>query len=453
MGFDAKINEQSLFEFIKFDFVLHGATFFKNINRLKYSSVNCFYGDGEVTFQQYSNWKDFEPINTNSVQENSEIIFSLLDRAVQRTLINVSSPAVTISGGLDSRVIAGLITCSQGGGAPAFFHCPLSLIETRSAQGVVDVLGGEMESFPLKDRLSRILSVPVEYGDGCTSINQFWLFELFKKGISPTEVDCVFDGFFLDTLMKPSHPWMYYDKEISRQDSKDLLGLIYGLPKGYYAQYFFDSKYQHMGDKALAAARIFLEELGQINDADQLCRSMYLRTRGERYVFPMSNVNQNFCNVRFPGLDYDLFDYCMTLPSWQIRSPEVYLQIFNTFFPELSLVEWAQTGYPVCDGIQKQARTTNKLRDVIAFYLLRLSVGKIDFFTPSADVNYSFRKDISFRREVLNLFRNKYCIRQGLIGEKGFRRLVNNILIGKNDFFILERLLAIELFFAKFVDG
>lgn len=457
-GFDAKINKQSLFQFIKYDFVLDGATFFKSINRLSYASINCFYLNGDVSSQQYANWKEPESINTNSVNANAEIIYSLLDRAVRRTLKNVSSPAVTISGGLDSRVIAGLISRIQGGKPPAFFHYPLSPSETRGATGVVDILGGKMATFPFQNRLSRILSVPVEYGDGCTAVNQFWLFELFKEKIEPAEVDCVFDGFFLDMLMLPPHSFMHYGKHISYQnmkkrEGKTFLDKIYGLPSGYFDQYFFDSKCFNMDGNALETGSVFLDELKKMDDG-QFCRNMYLKTRGDRYVYPMANLNQTFCDIRFPGLDYDLFDFCMTLPEWQIRCPEVYIQVFKAFFPELCHVEWARTSRPLCEGIHSHVNglKNNGLKNAMKFYLLRLSRGKIDFHTPHTDASYLFRRNVTFRKAVLDLFSGDRCIKQGVIGKKGLRRLLNNILLGKNDFFILERLLAIELFFSTFVD-
>jgi hypothetical protein len=453
--FDDQINYGAVADFLKFEWVTNDETFFKNINRFSAGTISII-NNGKLRIKQYFKWPSEIQRNNKSVDENAEQGFYLLRKAVDRVLEGVSFPGVTISGGLDTRIITGFLHkyCIQ---QPFLYHCYFSKNELAGAKGVAETYGINLT---IEDRLrlsDGIEKIPIKYGDGCTSLNQFWLSKLYSRIEIMNNSNCIIDGFILDLLFNLYGFAIYeykskkYDEQsqLTEKDKRNLANQIYGLPEGYFLKYFNNSILKDINTIALDNVEKQCSTI-LCNDTVHFSRILYLMTRGKRYVYMMPSVNQRFCPIRFPGLDYDLIDYCMKLPIYQFKEPLVYLKIFEKHFPELNEVVWAKTGQPLKHGVIKPKRYNKYLTD-INYILKRISFGKIDFKTSSNDYNRLFREDKLFRSSIINFFNDGQCLSNRIIGIEGLERLYNDIYYGRNNFFILERLLAIELFFRFFV--
>ena len=78
-------------------------------------------------------------------------------------------------------------------------------------------------------------------------------------------------------------------------------------------------------------------------------------------------------------------------------------------------------------------------------------MGIVDLESSMTDYNRLFRRNKQYRDSIIHLFQNGQCITNNIIGNKGLIRLFKDIYYGKNDFFVVERLITIELFFRCFV--
>jgi hypothetical protein len=448
--FDKKINYPGIADFIKFEWVTNDATFFQNINRFSAATINVF-SEGNLKTTKYYNWPSDIVRNNCSIEENAEKGFNLLKRAVNRTLTGVSFPGVTISGGLDSRILAGFIHLA--GFEPSLYHCRTTQNETIGARGIAGALNVTLfESSPLR-LYDGIENFAILNGDGCTSINQFWLMKLFKDIIMEKAIDCVYNGFFLDMLLNPPdymcYHYMVKDKIVGNTDKRYLANTIYGLPEGYLIKYFADSRLANINEIALNNIEKYLSSI-ECEDPVYFSQILYLLTRGKRYTLMMPILNEAFCSIRFPGLDYDLVDFGLSLPVFQFQNPLVYFRIFEKYFPELNEIVWGKTGMPLIKGMQPEKKL-GKPMNYIRFIVRRLTLGKIDFGTLKYDYNYLLRNNKEFRAMIMKILCNNYCIQEGIIGNKGLHTLISHIDYGRNIFGILERILTIELFFNYFV--
>lgn len=452
--FDNKINFYAIADFLKFEWVTNDATFFQKINRVSAGTINYFNQNG-LKVKQYYTWPaEIERYNC-SIEENAEQGYNLLCRAVKRVLKGLSSPGVTLSGGLDTRIITGFI--NRMGVRPILYHCLLNHSEEMGARGVSKIYNINLETEAPLRLTNKITDLPITYGDGCTCINQFWLNKLYGKIYEDELSDCIIDGFNLDLLLN-LYGFAVYDYNsknfeeqgvLAEEDKENIADIIYGLPKRYFKQYFNSSV---IADVNALALRNIAKQCSMITNKDivHFCRILYLMTRGKRYVYMMPYINQRYCDIRFPGLDYDLIDFCMHLPTNQFRNPLVYLKIFEKYFPELNEIIWAKTGKPLKDGING-IKKDNKFFKDLKYIIKRATFGKIDLETPEGDYNRIFRKDKPFRDSIILFLREGQCKTNGIVNQGGLERLFSDIYNGRNNFFILERLLTIELFFRSFV--
>ncbi len=451
---DDQINQDAIADFLKFEWVTNDATFFRKINRISSGTINIFSEEG-LKVKKYFLWPEEIPRNNQSVEKNAEQGYDLLFNAVRRVLTGLSSPGVTLSGGLDTRIITGLI--NRIGIRPLLYHCLLSNNERLGAQGVADIYDMHLDTEePLKLKY-KINELPIIYGDGCTSINQFWLNRLYRRIHNDNASDCVIDGFNLDLLLNLYGFAIYSYKSstfmehgiLADEDKTNIADIIYGLPKGYINKYFNGNSITNINEIGLSNIS---RQCSIISNKDivHFCRILYLMTRGKRYVYMMPYINQQYCDVRFPGLDYDLIEFCMHLPTFQFRQPLVYLKIFENYFPDLNEVIWAKTGLPLKRGMTRPKKYSGYIKE-LRYFLKRITLGKVDLETPRNDYNRMFRNDKIFRNSIINILRDGQCIMNGVIRSNGLEKLYDDICYGRNNFFILERLITVELFFRTFV--
>ena len=399
--FNKDINYDAIKDFIKFEWVTNDATFFKNINRFHSGSVYIF-SENKQTNHIYWNWPKKVDRNRLTVEENADHCFKQLQKAVGETCTGLKMPAVTISGGLDSRIIAGILNNENN---ICLYHCPNNNYENLGARGVAKALNIKLrESPPL--RLCKDFQMDtLMLGDGCTSINQFWLQNLFEKIKNEKITDCVFDGFFLDMLLNPPDFMSYHygikDYITGDKDKITIIDKIYGLPAEYLEKYFFDSQLTDINKVSLNNVAHYCSDI-ETEDAVYFSQILYLMTRGKRYSHMMGNINQHFCSIRFPGLDYNLINSCLNLPVEQFKTPYVYLRIFEKYFPELNNVIWAKTGLPLSRGIQPLKKSGKYLSE-LNLIIRRLTLGLVDFISPRTDNNYLFRRNRQFHFLIIKI--------------------------------------------------
>jgi len=455
--FDNQINFSAIADFIKFEWVTNDATFFKNIERFQAGKISIF-NEGRLESKEYYFWPAVIPRNNISILENAEHGFELLNNSVKRVLSGVSSPGVTLSGGLDSRMITGLI-CRLSI-QPSLYHCLLNKNEKLGAQGVANVYNIDLRIEAALRLTYKICGLPIMYSDGCTSINQFWLTKSYQNIFHDNIADCVIDGYSLDILFNlfGMNDFVRYNLPskssdelgiITDENRRIIANKIYGLPKGYIEKYFNGSE---LGNIDKISLRNIEKQCSFIknNDIIHFCQMLYWVTRGKRYVYMMSYINQHYCDIRFPGLDYDLIDFCLQLPIYQLIQPIVYFKIFEIYFPELHEVIWSKTGIPPKMGLKTPKKVNEFLKEA-KYILRRATLGRVDLESSESDYNRLFRKDKRFRNTIIHFLRDGQCVKNGIILTKGFERLYNDIYYGRNDFSVIERLIAIELFFRYFV--
>jgi hypothetical protein len=451
--FKDEVNLSAMADFIKFNWVTNDATFFKNVNRFPSATVFVFQTEN-IDVTSYCTWPAQVEVNKATVEENAERGYTLLRSAVENVLDGVYFPGITLSGGLDSRMITGLIR--DIGRTPFLYHCLTERCETLAAQGVAETYQLPLISEEILRLRDGFETFPLEFGDGCTSVAQFWLTKLLKRIKEIGQVDCIIDGFLLDLLFNLYGFFIdSYQAEngksvrfLTVENKRDIADRIYGLPKDYLDRYFKETVLGDINLTALKNVGVYCSKVS-CSDVAQFSRMLYLLTRGKRYVYMMSFVNKAFCEKRFPGLDYNVIDFGMSLPVEHYREPKVYLMIFRRYFPELCKVLWAKTGMPLERG-KRIPSIIDRYSGLLRHALRRASHGIVDFTDGVNDNNYLFRRDKVFRQSVISLLEGGYCIRNGIIRRKKLVEIFESICSGRNEFGILERLITVEFFFRRF---
>ena len=167
----------------------------------------------------------------------------------------------------------------------------------------------------------------------------------------------------------------------------------------------------------------------------------------------LPNVQRQYVEYAYPGLDYDLVDFCLRLPVRHKREANFLRALIRRRYPEAAAVPWAKTDRPLSDGKRWGEKLSERLalQTLTRYALFRLSGGRVDR-GHHGDLNRRFRKDPSFRAVYEEVLRDPRTGDRGLIDVDGIGRLIGLVDRGAPLFTLIQSLVTVELWYRRFMD-
>lgn len=327
---------EAILSFFSLGFFLDDRTYFKDIQMLLPSSVYRISANGQL-LEHLRYWEWYHSVDANrSYRDTVEIYHILLKQAVDRC-IQHGSYILPISGGLDSRSIAGMLPKEIQ--SYSYGYTPNS-IEIAIANSIAKVRAFHFKAHVIHPYLFERIDEITRVLHGCQDITQArqcsvnaWVKE---NGTS------ILTGLWGDV-------WC------------NQMGLADGLPKEDNLSVYTLKKFQksghswlinHLCQPQLYSQQIDLkmwietglDDFAEIEDLDFRIKAY----KTSRWAFRWSNASLRGFELgatpRIPYYDIDLINFFCTVPTAFVRERRLQIDQLKFYAPELASIKWQETG-------------------------------------------------------------------------------------------------------------
>ena len=436
----------AVYEMIDLHMVLGNRTFLKEITTVPPATVIRLTVQG-TDVRRYWNWagatRGAEATPTPKRDYVGET-YEKIESAILRSVRGASKVAVTLSGGLDSRMIAAVLARHK---VPIHLYNMDYGRESPIARAVADVLGVKLQVLPPHRDPTHIMFGGHDAVDCLYHVNQTWGWDLGEQA-AKDGCDLTMDGLAFDTILG----------SVLRSEGSGPEALARGLMETFH-NYDVVTLSRVVG-KPLAEKiheMIFaslLEQAGAcIAEAGEWASECFVMTnRIRKYTFGWGLANMHYLPGAFPYVTRDLFEHCMRLPLELRLEHRLYRQIYRERFPELARIPWAKTGLPLDQyGVPPESSPWLSRLDAL---VRRLTWGRITF-QGRGDLDAEFRRRADMQAPFLQCLLHP---EPATLGHTLPATTVPDTLeqqrIGRNYVSFLQSLFTVENFLARMVrDG
>lgn len=451
-GAPRKIDRLSIQDMFNFGYIGGARTFFEDIRLFEPGTVLTVLPEA---VEQRKYW-DYRYWNTEGKASFDELVEEggrLIEQAVSRHLDRFPRVGVPLSGGLDSRTI--LSFAARQRQPLEVFHCAWYAREERIARELCRLNQGNWHGFdPLQFDVAETTREGMAISDGDVHCHQFWFLPVAREICRQEWAEVLLDGYLMDVFFGDTFLVLPAKEEYSTAEKRGIINGIWRRGRPIFVEKAFRSEfyreYEEANRTSIEAGMARIEEPHLSNFVHRFS----LANRSNRYSVALPNVQRQYVEYGYPGLDYELTDFYLRLPPEYKEGARFYRAILVQQFPDLARVSWIKTGRPLgCDKtwLDKLLGGRLAVRQLGTLGLLRLSAGRLDW-SHRADLNRHFRQDPGFRNFFTGILEDPRTRSRGIIDREGVRRLIGFVDRGWPVITLIQSLVTVELWFRKFVD-
>lgn len=350
-AFEKKLSLVAVAEYMRFQQLLGGKTFFEDIYLLPPASVATYsLANGSLAIRNYWSFADIPRLGPNTpYQEIVEESARLFQQAVDMLSSDSKRVGLYLSGGLDSRLIAGCLAKRHTTFATISYGDPES-IDVRLARRIAASLGSQHHVFAFTDG-----SWVQQYADLHLDLTEGHHSWIHSHGISTLSearalIDVNLTGWGVDTGIG-GHYWdPLLDEAVDDWAFTCHLFYLYnqkyqwpGLSEAEEHSLYHDALQRSMLGLAFDS---FSREVDRLNEYAYEQRAEYFnvlnhnRRATQHYVVFNSSHFEN----RFPGYDYQLFDFVYSFPLKRRPNRRLQQDVIEFVDPRLALIPQARDG-------------------------------------------------------------------------------------------------------------
>lgn len=345
-----RLNPEAVAEIFTFMYMLGNKTLFDGINLLPPASI-LTYDFKRRNIQVETYWDlefhhDKEPQKLETCLKEFD---SLMEKAVERRISGKNKIGLFLSGGVDSRLMAGFtqrVADKEGKELISFTFGTKGGRQEKIGRQVADRLGIDNKFYEIPaDMVAKYAEEVVYKGDGQIPIRDATFISSLDKVKS--ECEYVMVGAGCDTFFGAHLP-----EGILRISSKDELA-------GYlFNKYMVRQIAAHMPAIFSVELPIYLKERVKenftntikeipFNSCDDIAHYWDIRQRARRYILPLPNYIEWYINVTDPFLDNEVIDFALNLPlELKFNKKFIYLAC-ESIFPRLADIPLEHTGVSI----------------------------------------------------------------------------------------------------------
>jgi hypothetical protein len=449
-------NMHGICDMHNFTTVFNNDTPFKNIYLLPYGSM-CLLDKNSFTIQKYWEYPKFTSYYTEDEPVLIERAKEKLFQAVLNSVRDYDHLGVMVSGGLDSRLLSGMIHKLYPHRKQKLFH----------------VNTGLKNELNISIKISQALGVPIEiFEEGIGNVaetfyDQTYLTDghlaflnflpsiqaigKYNKGIA------ILNGYLLDTMFKSSFAFFPgKDSSSAAASTTDYIHKFSFLNDTLARRVFKPNFAELLRKKKWESIEVANQGFNHAPPAEGSLR-FYCINRGRRSIYFFSKIFEHFVHMVLPGIDYDLQDFAMKLPYKFRNNTGFYRRIICELFPDLAKIEWDKTGKPLQHGERDTnivlKRNLDRNLNTILYGLLRASYGHIDFLSPERSFDRYFRQEKRFRDRICKILVDKRTLNRGFCTRDGIDLLIRRQLSGRNHATLIRTIINVEFLYRRFFDA
>lgn len=427
--------------------IFNQRTIFKQIKLLPPACVGIVRND-KVNIHRY--WQfpiDVEPA-ADSEAGLLDASKRVVSEAVKQCLVDVGEAGIMLSGGLDSRLLAAVMSRElPHSKALSMQWASVRSNENRLAEKIADTLGLGFHQF--KANSTDILSLiqdNIRLSDGVWG---FYELPSFFKGLSSDFPQIVLlNGFLMDTLFRSA--WAFFPNREGGRLSAEKIIKRYSMAHNYQANVVFAPDFQEL---LKAKRRETVEnELGDLpmDRPAEVSLRFYIHNRGRRAIGSHFTVLRQFVPIRFPATSNTLFEFAIKLPYHLRSNTRFYRKLICNWFPAVGNIAWDRTGKPLDREAGRLMPQYKKLRHKFGYLIKRATHGWCDFLNLPHAFDKSFRTNKAFRSALLDILYDRQALSRGYFTRDGLDRLVQYELSGRDVGHIFKSIISVEMMHRNF---
>ncbi len=330
-------SDRGVGEFMLFGHHFGEKTSFENIYSLPPSSILSFDGN-KLELNRY--WKaQYSPDD----EVNEKGLGISLQNAIERQATGGGRKGLLLSGGMDSRIVASVIS-RKDKSAAAFTFGDRNSMDVKYAENICSILGLrhfilEFQSSKWKENIPAV----VWQTEGEASFQHFNSIQFHSR--MKANCDTILTGISGDMILGSFINANHFT-EVSMDALADYAFNIFLEKPIEEIKKMFDADYL---DHMLQLTKKSFSTSLQSNEnriAADILDSWNIENRQRRFIFVGPSSDRYLFDLRSPFYDYDFFDYSLRIPARLRYKEQLYLRTLWEAMPDLRNIPWQKTGAP-----------------------------------------------------------------------------------------------------------
>ncbi len=378
------INKESVFEYFTYSYILGTKTFFEGIEIIPPGTFILFE-NGQIQFKKYYDIATIRRTNksldfNNLIKEFARI----MEISLERTMIDKECIGIFLSGGLDSRLLAGIakrVADKKNIKLISFTFGTKGGRQEKIARKIAKKLKIENIFYEIPtNAISKFAKEIVYKGEGDARIRDAHFISLLRE--VRKKVDTVIIGLFCSELFGQL---MLKDLSNSISSTNQLTKYLFSQynlkPLSKHRPYLFSKDFlthNELKSKKELIKTVVEIKLDSFNDVAHLWEILQ---RCRRYIIPITKYINWYLEPRLPFLDDKVIDFALQLPI-NLKIDKKFIKKANIrLFPELSTIMRENTGLPINtpEIVLKIVKYERFLIEKIKQIIERISQNKIKF--------------------------------------------------------------------------
>ena len=334
-SFKKELNDETVADFIAFGEILGNKTFFNGVELIPPASVFT-YCDGKYSIDQYWNFV-YTPDYTLSKEDIVDKLLKSFKKAVEIRLKDNYKYGLSLSGGLDSRLIVAAIDKNMRHNITTFTFGPLNCSDVKIGKKVSSEAGMKHKAVKLTpENIIENAEDVIYLTDGMGFIG-FGHNLTDYKGINKY-INVVFNGLALDLTLGGS----YLNKKIlNAKNDKELFDILYEAMRLFSDEELsnlFNGEYYKKVNKfpLLSFTKSFnkVQENSLGNKRDHFAIQNHVR----RWTLMAHIICRNFMEDLIPSFDNNFVDVILKIPPELRISRYIQRELLKRMSPELAKI-------------------------------------------------------------------------------------------------------------------
>jgi hypothetical protein len=292
-----------------------------------------------VSSSPYWRWPSTSPDLTLDKVDTGELL-DVIDASLRAYEIYGRTPTLLLSGGFESRLLAGLLTRAGRSPAALTLRNPYEHMEIdgRFAAQVARTLGlRHVVRDPDPDFFStpKYLDYVRRHEVASTSVNLF--IAQVASELQDAGIDASWDGFPFGCMIKEKSAESF--DEFLRHTMKPLDGPAWRAAQQVFAPSF-------VAEMRASLDEAVRREVEACHPAPHGTQQFFQRNRIRHRIAPNTlKVYAGFLSPFLPGLAKAVYERIVPIPPSQRKGEALYFRIFERHFPELAKIPWCSGGH------------------------------------------------------------------------------------------------------------
>ncbi len=442
------VDPEAVADFFTFGFVSGTRTFLRRVKVMPPGTI-MRYQRGKLTLENYWDFPFTGSANGHSKSDYVEELHQVLKRTIKRQTNDHCRYGLALSGGLDSRLLAGYL-----GKAVTPLHTftfgDLETDEAKIAERVSGLVGGHHQHVAYSvEEFAESFEKIIWLTEG--PINTAEYYQLAKSVAH--RVDVAFCGHGGDVLSGRNLTKSVYQAEGIATLQEEVFSRYSRRVLGNKDPFeFFSHDYHALVDGSVRRNfdSTFAGLQTEISANAELKHTM--KTRTWREVTRVVDLPRFVVRYRYPYFDYEVLDFFLKLPPSMRLNAKVYRGLLISRFPKLAGIPYPNRKFSV--RAEEYLRPYYAARNLVGHFAVGRFYKKLSRFAPP-ECNISHNVEAyrgSLKDHVLTLLLDGNR-KHGYFNQQFLENILNaHVTRDSNNSFLMHKLITFELFHRLYID-